>query len=144
MYTDNSIIAGPSKREVDEVVQEIKAAGLNITIEGTLEDFLGVNINRKSDGSIHLTQPHLIDRIIKDLKMDMPDLKPKSIPATASRTLSFHSNLEWFDNSFHYRSVIGKLNFPEKSTRPDIAYITHQCARYSTNPRKSMTWPFDG
>ena len=33
-----------------------------------------------------------------------------------------------------YRSVIGKLNFLEKSTRPDIAYAVHQCARFCSNP----------
>jgi hypothetical protein len=40
-----------------------------------------------------------------------------------------------FDNHFHYRSVVGKLNFLEKSTRPDISYASHQCARYSANPK---------
>ncbi|MEL6804414.1 MAG: hypothetical protein AAFO91_11625, partial [Bacteroidota bacterium] len=37
---------------------------------------------------------------------------------------------------FHYRRVIGKLNFLEKSTRPDLAYAVHQCARFSVNPRE--------
>ena len=136
LYTDDSIIAGASKDEVAEVVESIKEAGLNVTIEGTLEDFLGVNIDRKDDGTIHLTQPHLIDRILKDLKMDGEDLKTKSTPAASSRILSVHSESERFDNSFHYRSIIGKLNFLEKSTRPDIAFITHQCARYTADPRK--------
>ena len=136
LYTDDSIIAGPSKREVAEVVKSIKEAGLNVTVEGTLEDFLGVNIERKEDGTIHLTQPHLIDKILSDLKMNDDNLKEKSTPAASSRILSFHSESERFDGSFHYRSIIGKLNFLEKSTRPDIAFITHQCARYTTDPRK--------
>lgn len=136
LYTDDSIIAGPTQDEIEQVVNDIKRVGLNITVEGTLEDFLGVHIDRKEDGSIHLTQPHLIDRILQDLKMDNPDLKPKSTPAASSRILSYHSASETFDNSFHYRSIIGKLNFLEKSTRPDIAFITHQCARYSSDPRK--------
>jgi hypothetical protein len=42
-----------------------------------------------------------------------------------------------FDEHWEYRSVIGKLNFLEKSTRPDIAYAVHQCARFSANPKKS-------
>ena len=37
---------------------------------------------------------------------------------------------------FHYRSVIGKLNFLEKSTRPDISVSVHQCARFTEHPRK--------
>ena len=38
---------------------------------------------------------------------------------------------------FHYHSVIGKLNFLEKSTRPDISISVHQCARFSESPKKS-------
>ena len=38
---------------------------------------------------------------------------------------------------FHFRSVIGKLNFLEKSTRPDISVSVHQCARFSERPKRS-------
>ena len=38
---------------------------------------------------------------------------------------------------FHYRSVIGKLNFLEKSTCPDLAYSVNQCACFSSNPKQS-------
>ena len=38
---------------------------------------------------------------------------------------------------FHYRSVIGKLNFLEKSTHPDISISVHQCARFSERPKRS-------
>ena len=43
------------------------------------------------------------------------------------------------DKSFHYRSVIGKLNYLEKATRPDISFATHQCARFAAAPKKSYT-----
>jgi hypothetical protein len=33
--------------------------------------------------------------------------------------------------------VIGKLKFLEKSTRPEIAYVVHQCAWFSANSRQS-------
>jgi hypothetical protein len=32
--------------------------------------------------------------------------------------------------------VIGKANFLEKSTRPDIAVAVHQCARFSSDPKQ--------
>ena len=41
------------------------------------------------------------------------------------------------DKSFHYRSVIGKLNYLEKATRPDISCETHQCACFAAAPKKS-------
>ena len=136
LYTDDSILAGPSEEEIDKVIEDIKKAKLDITIEGDLQDFLGVNIDRKPDGSIHLTQPHLIDQILKDLKMTDDKVKPKTTPASSSKLLSRHSESPDFDESFNYRSVIGKLNYLEKATRSDIAYITHQCARFTTCPKR--------
>ena len=136
LYTDDSILAGPDEKEIDNVIAKMRKAKLDITIEGTLEDFLGVNIDRKDDGTIHLTQPHLIDSILRDLNLDDDKVKTKTIPACSSRILKKHQDSEPFDKSFNYRSVIGKLNYLERGSRSDIAYITHQCARYTENPKK--------
>ena len=35
--------------------------------------------------------------------------------------------------------MIGKLNYLEKATRPDISFATHQCARFAAAPKKSHT-----
>ena len=134
LYTDDSILASPNLEEVEQAIKDIKAAGLDITDEGDIQDFLGIHIEKKEDGSILLTQPHLVDQILDDLKMGK-DVNPKSIPAASSKLLSRHTKSNDFDNSFNYRSVIGKLNYLEKGTRADIAYITHQCARFTTCPK---------
>jgi hypothetical protein len=68
LYTDNSILAGPDEREINKIIKEMRQVKLDITVKGDLQDFLGVNIERKADGTIHLTQPHLIDQILKDLR----------------------------------------------------------------------------
>jgi hypothetical protein len=57
-------------------------------------------------------------------------------PASSSNLLTRHTGSPPFDNSFNYRSVIGKLNYLKKGTRSDIAYITNQCAHFTTNLRK--------
>jgi hypothetical protein len=67
LYTDDSILAGPDKKEINQIIQDMKRVKLDITVEGGLEDFLGINIDRQKDGTIHLTQPHLIDQILKDI-----------------------------------------------------------------------------
>jgi hypothetical protein len=114
LYTDDSILAGPDQKEIEQAVQQMKEVGLDITIEGDLTDFLGVNIDRhEDDGMIHLTQPHLIHQILKDLRYDTDDITIKTTPGASSRLLSRHCNSLPFDNSFHYRSVIGKINYLE-------------------------------
>ena len=45
LYTDDSILAGPCNKDIDQVVQDLRDAGINLTDEGTLQDFLGVNID---------------------------------------------------------------------------------------------------
>jgi Reverse transcriptase (RNA-dependent DNA polymerase) len=136
LYTDDSLLAGPDKKEIDKVIQDLTRAGLNITVEGDIQDFLGVNITKLEDGRVELTQPHLIDQIISDLRMKDDSVKSKPIPAPSSKILGRHPDSQPFDCSFNYRSIIGKLNYLEKATRADIAYIVHQCARFATAPKK--------
>ena len=70
LYTYDSILSGPSEKEIDQIIKDSRKAKLDLTIEGDLQDFLGVNIEKKKDGTTHLTQPHLIDQILKDLRLD--------------------------------------------------------------------------
>jgi hypothetical protein len=118
------------------IIEELQSkAKLAITVEGDLADFLGVSIDRRTDGTIHLSQPHLIDQILKDLRMDGDNVKPRSTPAASSKLLSRHTKSKPFDNSFNYRSIIGKLNYLEKATRSDISFAVHQCARFVSDPK---------
>ena len=121
-----------------------RKAKLEITIEGDLSDFLGVNIDQRKDGTIHLTQPHLIDQILSDLRLNDTTVKPRTTPAASSKLLTKHSNSKPFDNSFNYRSVIGKLNYLEQATRSDISYAVHQCARFVSDPSNMMVKQCDG
>ena len=135
LYTDDSILAGPDCSEIDKTIKQMQKI-LDLTIEGDPNDFLGVNINRTDNGAIHLTQPHLIDQIMDDLQLTPGKSKAKDTPMQSSKILFRHADAETFDKSFDYRSVIGKLNYLEKGSRPDIAYAAHQCARFAADPRK--------
>jgi hypothetical protein len=136
LYTNDSILAGPDKKEIQQVITDLKAAKLNITEEGDLEDFLGVQIEQKKDGLVHLTQPHLIDQILKVLRLDQESVTTKNVPTSSSKILKRHSNSEAFYNSFNYKAVIGKLKYLKKTTQSNVSYITHQCARFTSNPKK--------
>ena len=112
----------------------IKDAKLQITLEGDLTDFLGVKIERKSPNEIIFTQPHLIDDVLNDLGLrHAKDVK--ETPAATSRILTRNDCGTDHDKSFHYHSVIGKLNYLEKTTRPDISFATHQCACFVAEPK---------
>jgi hypothetical protein len=137
LYTDDSLLAGPDENEIQQIIDELQTKSmLSITVEGDLADFLGVSIERKEDGTIHMTQPHLIEQILGDLRMLDETVKPRSTPAASSKVLTRHSQSPDFDGSFNYRSVIGKLNYLEKATRSDISFAVHQCARFVSEPKR--------
>ena len=81
-----------------------------------------------------MSQPYLIDQILKGLGFN-ERTKVKRTPAVASKILHRDKEGEEMKTDWDYRRIIGQLNFLEKSTRPDIAYAVHQCARFSSNPR---------
>ena len=91
-----------------------------------------------------MTQPHLIDQILKDLRLDKENVVTKQTPAPVSTILNRNPNSESFDGHFNYRSVVGKLNYLEKLTRPNISYAVHQCACFAADPKKehgkAVTW----
>jgi hypothetical protein len=104
-----------------------------VTDEGDLQEYLGVLVEKQAHGHIKLSQPQLIAQILDDLWFNSRT-KPKQTPAPGGQVLTRDVDLTSMREDFHYRSVIGKANFLEKSTRPDVAVAVHQCARFSANP----------
>ena len=100
-----------------------------------MEDFLGVNISKVNNQVFHLHQAHQIDSILKDLHLQEDSTKTKDVPCKVSEILRKDPEGEIHDESFQYRSVIGKMSHLERCTRLDLAYIVHQCARFSSAPK---------
>ena len=138
VYIDDCIIFGPDDSVIDEVVADLRKSTQNFTIDdqGEVGDFLGIQIQKLDDGSIVLTQPQLINSIIQDLHLQSGS-NPKTTPAITSKVLYKDADGTDMTPEFHYHSVIGKLNFLKKSTRPDISVSVHQCARFTEHPKRS-------
>ena len=138
IYVDDCILMGTTDAAIDEAICALRSSKQNFTIEdeGAVGDFLGVKIDCSDNGMVTLTQPQLIDSIIEDLNMK-DNTKLRAVPACSSKLLHKDADGESVEANFHYRSVIGKLNFLEKSTCPDISVSIHQCAQFQDNPKKS-------
>jgi hypothetical protein len=52
----------------------------------------------------------------------------RTVPALSSKISQGDEKASSHCESHHYSSIIGKLNFLEKSTRLDIAHAIHHCA----------------
>ena len=129
VYVDDCILMSTMDAAINETIRTLRSSKQNFTIEdeGVVSDFLGVKIDCSNDGMITLTQPQLINSIIEDLNMK-DNTKPRAIPACSSKLLHKDADGESIEATFHYCSVIGKLNFVEKSTHLDISVSIHQCA----------------
>jgi Reverse transcriptase (RNA-dependent DNA polymerase) len=137
VYVEDGILFSKFDEEIQECIAELQDT-FNISIEGDVSDYVGVNIERQKDGTIHMTQPQLINSILKELNF-LETTKPAKTPAFSSTTLSAGKDKEEHKADWHYRRIIGKLNFLEKSCRPEIACAVHQAARFSTDPRTNHT-----
>jgi len=142
IYTDDCILLDRNEAGINKAIKDLQSK-FSVQDEGNLEDYLGVLIRRQDDGSIHLSQPHLIDSILKDLGLidsdgkPKKDVKEKDMPALTTKLIGPDPDGPEFDYDWSYRSAIGRLNFLEKCTRLDISYVTHQCARFTANPKRS-------
>jgi hypothetical protein len=116
-------------------MKNLDAQGFNLDMMGDVKDYLGINFERLPDGRIKMSQPQLIEKILKDVGLS-PGANTKSAPCHQS-ILQRDLHGAPSKGKFHDRSVVGKLNFLKKGTRPDITYDTHQCARFGEDTRAS-------
>jgi Reverse transcriptase (RNA-dependent DNA polymerase)/GAG-pre-integrase domain len=138
IYTDDTIVTGPLESEINQAIIDI-GEQFKITHQQRVKDFLGVKVERDEEtGIVNFTQPHLIDSILKDVGL-CENSNFRLTPALSTKILHSHPDSPPHAESWSYRSVVGKLNYLEKSTRPDIAYAVHQCARFSANPKIEHT-----
>lgn len=99
-----------------------------MTDEVMLCDCLGVKVQPLENGTIKLSQPHMISKILKNLGMSPSITKKWLTAASTSVNLMRDIDGQEFKEKWSCQSVIDKLNFLEKSTQLDLSYVIHQCA----------------
>ena len=139
-YVNDGIFVSKSEQSIDKAIADLRDAKkakqtFKLEEQGDIADYLGINFQHMPDGTLKLWQPHLIDQILEDVGIN-PRERVKTTPAISSRILKRCKDAPSHKPNFDYRSVIGKLNFLEKSSRPDIAYTVHQCARFCQDPKE--------
>jgi histone deacetylase 1/2 len=135
VYVDDVLWFARDGTKIDAMLAKIRQAGLDLTVEGNVQAFLGIDFTRNDqDGTIKLTQRGLIERTIKAIGLD--DCNPESTPAT-TEPVGSDRNGEPFDEPWSYASIVGMLMYLAANSRPEIAFAVHQCARFTHSPKKS-------
>lgn len=132
VYVDDCLIFGKDESTLDDVIKSLQSVFV-LTSQGSVGAYLGIDIKKTTQGFIELTQTGLIQKIISACGLQEQSAE-HSVPATTI----LHADLEGppREHSWHYRSLSGMLNYLASSTRPDIAFAVHQCAKFITNPRR--------
>jgi hypothetical protein len=138
VFVDDCLLFSRSSASLLALITDLQREFI-LTDDGAItavSDYLGIRITKHGNGSISLTQPAIIQRVL-DLLCITPDSKTHATPVITKGLL--HSDLDGppRKQQWHYRAAIGMLNYISSSTRPDIAFATHQCARFCNNPMLS-------
>jgi histone deacetylase 1/2 len=130
-YVDDGIFVSHNQQVADSVIKSLEDDGFDLTREGDLAAYLGVKIEYQDDGSMNLSQPALIQRIISALGLE----EANGCKTPAERAIGRELDSPPATRSFNYRSLIGMLLYLGNNTRPDLCFAIHQCARHCINPR---------
>ena len=136
-WVDDCLIFSRSKDLADELIASLQNS-FTLTEEEDVSAYLGVEAKFcKETDTVTLSQPYLIKRIIEVMGASINEANTKSTPPVYKEIL--HKDEEVPDRKlgWKYRSVVGILNYLAASTRPDILFAVHQCARFATNPKLS-------
>jgi hypothetical protein len=80
IYVNDSILIGPHDNELKFLMAEM-GKHFQIQQERDLCDHLRIELKKNEDGSFTLTQPQLIESILKHLKKDQQNFKGRATPS---------------------------------------------------------------
>lgn len=135
VYVDDTLFFAKDDKIIDNHISKLKKQGFELTEEGDVTAFLGVEISKDENGVITMTQTGLIDNIINLLGLKNESKQHKT-PAV-SPPLHTDTGGTQRENTWSYRSAIGMLIYLARNTRPDIEYAVHTCARFQLDPKRS-------
>ena len=133
LFVDDLGICYKSKQVLEELLNAIKDKGYHFTRQESFNEYLGIKYEELADGSIKMTQPGLIKKIIA--AMNMQQCNPCDNP-TLQQALGSHPDSPAMTDAWNYRSIVGMMLYLSDNTRLDIAFGVSQVARFSHQPKQ--------
>jgi hypothetical protein len=135
VYVDDTLFFSPKEDFINEVIDQLSKADLDLEVEDSVAGFLGVHIDRNTDtGTIKLTQSGLTKRIIEALNVGS---LPRKFTPASKEPLVQDTQGDPPNGAYNYASVIRMLQYLQGHSRPDITFAVSQCARFVHSPRRS-------
>ena len=132
-YVDDVLIFSKSNEVINSILEALKSQNFVFTIDDNVDEYLGIQISHKKDGLTQFSQPFLIKRIIQAIP-GMQEANMSHAPMSLTLILTKDLKGKPRKGKWHYRSLIGMLNFLANSTHPENACAVHECAGFCENP----------
>lgn len=129
-YVDDIIVASSS---VEGTQLLLRALGSEFALKGLgdLHYFLGIEVNRNSDGLI-LSQSKYASDVLK--RTGMMNCKPVTTPLSTTDKLSAYDGVPLGpEDPTRYRSIVGALRYLTLS-RPDISFAVNKICQFLHSP----------
>jgi hypothetical protein len=126
IYVDDGLVVGNKDEEI-EVFLGLLQEEFKITI-GLLENFLGMQIQCQSDGSIFVSQEAYTNKILR--KFNMAEAKGVLTPASHEES----DNHKDVSGKVPYREAVGSLMYLAAAICPDIAFAVNKATWVMDRP----------
>jgi hypothetical protein len=139
IFVDDGLIASSSRAYTDPILQEMNDV-FQIRIDEP-DTFVGLRITKNRGlRSIFLDQTRYVEHLLA--KYGYSDVHPVQVPADPTARLSLHMDHDKQPatdpaSNFPFRALLGSTAFPALGTRPDIAFVVSNVARFAHQPTKS-------
>ena len=119
-FLDNLGIQDPNMNVITDLMQNLKLKGFEMTMEDTFSVHLGIQYNKRDDGSILISHPGLIKRILSATNMHEYNV---NFTPSMKEALGSDPNIKLMKESWNYFSVAGMLLYLSINTHPDKSFV---------------------
>ena len=107
---DDAVLISPDQSLMKQEIASLKE-DCDLTDDGKLKDCLGTRFTRHNDGSVELTQPKIIERVLEIVGLDpkLERVKKHNTPADCNKLFDKDPNAKPRLQSWHCRSAVGCL-----------------------------------
>lgn len=129
LYVDDMLIVCGSQEEYEAILQSLP---FNIMPLGDVRQYLGIQVERSSDGRFSLNQQCYIQRLASRFGLDMA--KPSLIPMDPGYLQAKEEETNKLPNNVSFSSLVGGLLYIAVNTRPDVAISVSLLGRKVSAP----------
>ena len=117
VYVDDCVLVSKSSDVINEFIDSLKNGSEQFvfTDEGSMDKYLGVDIQKLDNNDFILRQPFLIQRILEALSIEPSKTNKRNVPVIGP-LLSKDENGPVRKGSWSYRSLIGMLGYLQGCT----------------------------